>query len=125
MAPKTKKAPKQGPKAKLMEQHEAEQRQQEPKDGKTWEYVCDCQQADCADCAPRNKIYSFQPAHTERVSNAPARFNAGSSVPKAVPRAAVKKGTKPATKSPAKEETVVSPAPQPAVLGERKRVRGH
>ena len=125
MAPKAKTKP--GKKAKLLQQYEAEQLQLEPEGGKTWHMVCDCQQADCADCAPRNKVDSFEPKHAERRRAAPTRLQDELSVPA---RAAVRKAkeeTKP-PKPPEKEETVVtvvSPAREPTVLGERKRVRGH
>ena len=108
------------PKAKLMEKHVAEQREQsKPTQGKTWEYVCDCNKDECA---PRKQIDSGKPAHAARRSIAPNRFKDKSSAPKApVPKAAAKKETKP----PKPPVTAVSPAPKPAVLGERKRVRGH
>ena len=106
-----------------MEQYTAEQRQQaKPAQGKTWEYVCDCQEDNCDICAPRKKIDTFEPAHTDRRSIAPTRFKDESSALKApVLKAAAKKETKP----PKLSVAAVSPAPKPAVLGERKRVPGH
>ena len=125
MAPKAKTKP--GKKAKILQQFEAEQLQQKPKGGKTWLMVCDCQQADCAECAPRNKVDSFEPEHAERRRAAPARFKVELSAPARAAVLKAKEETKP-PKPPAKEETmvtVVSPAPKRTVLGERKRVRGH
>ena len=57
--------------------------------------VCDYKKDDCADCAPRKKIDTFAPAHADRRSTAPARFQDEPSVPSkaAVPKAAAKKGT--------------------------------
>ena len=124
MAPKAK--PK--PKATLIQKHAAEQRQQtKPTQGKTWEYVCDCNEDGCDKCAPRKKIDTFEPAHVARRSMVPARLQDELSVPA---RAAVRKAGEEAKppKPPEKEETVVtvvSPAREPTVLGERKRVRGH
>ena len=122
MAPKAK--TKSGKKAKILQQFEAEQLQPKPKGRKTWLMVCDCQEADCAECAPRNKVDSFEPEHAERRRAAPARFKVELSAPARAAVLKAKEETKP-PKPPAKEETVVSPAPKPAVLGERKRVRGH
>ena len=122
MAPK-KKVTK--PKAMIMAKHAAEQQQlaqSKPTEGKTWEYVCDCNEDECDACAPRKRIESGAPAHAARRSIVPNRFKDESSALKApVPKAAAKKETKP----PKPPVTAVSPAPQPAVLGERKRVRGH
>ena len=101
-----------------MEQHEAERRQQEPKGGKTWEFVCDCQEDDCAKCASRMKIDAFEPTHAARRRAAPTRSKDESSAPT---KAAVLKANK-ETKPPV---TALSLAPKPAVLGERKRVPGH
>ena len=120
------KGAKGGKKAKIMEEHAAEQRKnaRKPTGGKTWEMVCDCKKDDCAECAPRKKIDTFEPAHADRRSNAPARFKDEPSAPAkaAVPKAAAKKGTNPPVPRPV---TAVSPVPKPVVLGERKRVRGH
>ena len=122
MAP-TKKGTK--PKAMILEKHEAEQQQRAqsmPTEGKTWELVCDCNEDDCDVCAPRKRIESGAPAHATRRSVAPQRFEDESSALKApVPKAAAKEETKP----PKPPVTAVSPAPTPAVLGERTRVRGH
>ena len=89
MAPKAK--PK--PKATLIQKHAAEQRQQtktKPTQGKTWEYVCDCNEDDCDKCAPRKKIDTFEPAHAARRSMVPARLQDEPSAPAkaAVPKAA-------------------------------------
>ena len=121
MAPKAK--TKSGKKAQILERFEAEQLQPKPK-RKTWEMVCDCKKDDCADCAPRKKIDTFEPAHADRRSNAPARYKDEPSAPAkaAVPKAAAKKGTNPPVPRPV---TAVSPVPKLVVLGERKRVRGH
>jgi hypothetical protein len=120
------KGAKGGMKAKLMEKHAAEQLKnaRKPTGGKTWEMVCDCKKDDCAECAPRKKIDTFEPAHADRRSNAPARYKDEPSAPAkaAVPKAAAKKGTNPPVPRPV---TAVSPVPKPVVLGERKRVRGH
>lgn len=121
MAPK-KKATK---KTMIMDKVAAEQEQREqsmPTEGRTWGYVCDCNEDDCNVCAPRKRIESGAPAHAARRSVAPKRFEDESSALKApVPKAAAKKETKP----PKPPVTAVSPAPTPAVLGECTRVRGH
>ena len=119
------KGAKGGKKARIIEEYAAEQRKaKKPTEGKTWEMVCDCKKDDCADCAPRKKIDTFAPAHADRRSTAPARFQDEPSAPSkaAVPKAAAKKGTNPSVPRPM---TAVSPVPKLAVLGERKRVRGH
>ena len=108
-----------------IEKHAAEQRKNaKPTEVMTWEMVCDCKKDDCADCAPRKKIDTFEPAHTDRRSNAPTHFQDEPSAPAkaAVPKAAAKKVTNPFVPRPV---TALSPVPKPAVLGERKRVRGH
>ena len=112
-------------KAKLLEKHAAGQLQQEnPTQGQTWEYVCDCKEDNCDKCAPRKKIDTFEPAHAARRSIAPTRSNDEPSAPAKAPvlKAAAKRETK-ETKPPV---TTVSPALKPALkLGERKRVPGH
>ena len=74
-------------------------------------------------CAPRKKIYTFEPAHTDRRSKAATRFKGESPVPKG----AAKKGTNPSVPRPVTLQ-LVSPVLKQALLGERnerKRVRGH
>ena len=56
MAPK-KKVTK--PKAMIMAKHAAEQEQRErskPTEGKTWEYVCDCNEDECDACARASEL---------------------------------------------------------------------
>ena len=85
--------------------------------------VCNCKKDDCAECAPRKKIDTFEPAHADRRSPPPCFQDEPSAPAKAaVPKAAAMKGTNPSVPRPV---TALSPVPKPAVLGERKRVRGH
>ena len=76
-----------------------------------------------ATIAPRaRKLIPSSQRTTDRRSIAPTRFKDESSALKApVLKAAAKKETKP----PKPSVAAVSPAPKPAVLGERKRVPGH
>ena len=104
------KGAKGGKKARIIEEYAAKQRKNaKPTKGRTWEMVCDCKQDDCADCAPRKKFDTFEPAHADSRSNAPACFQDEPSAPAkaAVPKAAAKKGTNPPVPRPV---TAVSPA---------------